>query len=152
MEFNYGHLFEVGPAGQATRFNFQNFRIGDQINYSNKKYDYLPFGFGGAVASLKGDNLDATLQLANTDITRNWATQALQNLWVGKVTTVLWSEANIARVLYSYWGVCSTGGWDETAIQISLNSVLDAVDANVPARKLTRYSVGNIPFTSAVRV
>lgn len=151
MEFNYGHLFEVGPPGQTNYF-FQNFRIGDQINHNNKKYLYLPFAFGGAVASLKGDNLDATIQLANTDITRNWTTQALENLWVGKVTTVLWSEANIARVLYSYWGVCSTGGWDETNIQIALNSVLDAVDSNIPARKITRRSVGNIPFTSAVRV
>jgi hypothetical protein len=64
----------------------------------------------------------------------------------------LWSEASIARVLYSYWGVCSAGGWDETSIQVSLNSVLDAVDANVPARRLTRRTIGSIPFTSSVRV
>jgi len=151
MEFNYGHLFEVGPAGQPSYF-FQNFRIGDQINYDNKAYLYLPFAFGGAVASLKGDNLDATVQLANTEITRNWATQAIENLWVAKVTTVLWSEANIARALYSYWGVAATGNWDESNIQVTLNSVLDAVDANIPARKITRNSVGNIPFTSSVRV
>lgn len=152
MEFNYGHLLEIGPQNQPRRTCFQNFKINEQINHDDKAYLYLPFAFGGAVASLKGDNLDATLQFANTDITRNWTTEALQNLWVGKAITVLWSDAGIARVLYSYWGVCSTGGWDETSIQISLNSVLDAVDANVPARKLTRYSVGNIPFTSAVRV
>jgi hypothetical protein len=151
MEFNYGHLFEVGPTNQ-TRFSFQNFRINAQITHNNRNYLYLPFGFGGAVATLKGDNLDATLQFGNTDITRNWTAEAIQGLWVGKVTTVLWSEASIARVLYSYWGVCSAGGWDETSIQVSLNSVLDAVDANVPARRLTRRTIGNIPFTSSVRV
>jgi acetaldehyde dehydrogenase (acetylating) len=54
--------------------------------------------------------------------------------------------------LYSYWGSCSSGGWDETNIQMTLNSVLDAVQANVPGRRLHRWQVGSIPFTAQISV
>lgn len=150
MEFAYGHLLDVGPSGQAARFRFQNYAIGQNVN----NYMFLGFGFSGAVATLQGDNLDATIQLPNTDMTRAWATQALENLWVAKVTTVLWNPANgaVQRTLYEYFGSCASGGWDETTLQISLNSVLDSVQANIPARKLFRNLVGNIPFTAQLRV
>jgi len=150
MEFAYGHLLDVGPSGQASRFRFQNYAIAQNVS----GYMFLGFGFGGAVATLQGDNLDATLQLPNTEMTRAWATQALENLWVAKVTTILWepSSGAVQRTLYEYFGSCASGGWDETTLQISLNSVLDSVQANVPARRLIRNLVGNIPFTAQLRV
>ena len=106
------------------------------------------------MATLQGDNLDATLQFANTQITRNFVVEALDNTYVAKVSTVLWNSSTYAveRTLYEYFGACSSGGWDETAIQIKLNSVLDAVQANIPGRRLRRQQVGNIPFTAQVRV
>ncbi len=150
MEFAYGHLLDIGPSGQSARFRFQNYAIGQNVT----GYMFLGFSFGGAVATLQGDNLDATIQLPNTDMTRAWATQALENAWVAKVTTILWqpSTGAVQRTLYEYFGSCSSGGWDETTLQISLNSVLDAVQANIPARKLFRNLVGNIPFTAQLRV
>jgi hypothetical protein len=150
MEYAYGHLLDIGPSGQAAQYRFQNYAINQNVN----GYLFLPFGFGGAVATLQGDNLDANLQFANTDMTRNWITEALDNLWVARVTTVLWepSTGAVQRTLYSYWGSCSSGGWDETTIQVSLNSVLDAVQANIPGRRLHRWQVGSIPFTAQIRV
>jgi hypothetical protein len=67
---------------------------------------------------------------------------------------VLWepSTGAVQSTLYTYWGTCSSGGWDETNIQISLNSVLDAVQTNIPARRLHRWQVGSIPFTAQIRV
>ena len=150
MEYAYGHLLEIGPSGQAASVKFQNYAINQNVN----GYLYLPFSFGGAVATLQGDNLDATLQFANTEMTRSWATEAIEGLWVARVTTVLWepSSGAVQSTLYTYWGSCANGGWDETSIQISLNSVLDAVQANVPGRRLHRYLVGKIPFTAQVSV
>jgi hypothetical protein len=150
MEFAYGHLLDVGPSGQAARFRFQNYALGQNVS----GYMFAGFGFSGAVATLQGDNLDATLQFPNNEMTRAWATQALENLWVAKVTTVLWdpNSGAVQRTLYEYFGSCASGGWDETTLQISLNSVLDSVQANVPARKLFRSLVGNIPFTAQIRV
>ena len=150
MEFVYGHLLEVGRTGQLNQFKFQNYAVGQNVG----DYSFLPFGFGGAMATLQGHNLDATLQLANTQITRNFVVEALDNTYVAKVSTVLWNSSTYAveRTLYEYFGACSSGGWDETTIQIKLNSVLDAVQANIPGRRLRRQQVGNIPFTAQVRV
>ena len=124
MEFVYGHLLEVGRSGQLNQFKFQNYAVGQNVG----QFSFLPFGFGGAMATLQGDNLDATLQFANTQITRNFVVEALDNTYVAKVSTVLWNSSTYAveRTLYEYFGACSSGGWDETAIQIKLNSVLDA--------------------------
>ena len=150
MEYAYGHLLDIGPTGAAAQYRFQNYAINQNVN----GYLFLPFSFGGAVATLQGDNLDATLQFANVDMTRSWITTALDNLWVAKVTTVLWDPAtgDVQRALYNYWGSCSNGGWNETTIQVTLNSVLDAVQANVPGRRLHRWQVGSIPFTAQIRV
>jgi hypothetical protein len=143
MEYAYGHLLDIGPSGQAAQYRFQNYAINRNVN----SYLFLPFSFGGAVATLQGDNLDATLQFANIEMTRAWIVDALDNLWVAKVTTVLWepSTGAVQRTLYN-------GGWDEANIQVSLNSVLDAVQTNVPGRRLHRWQVGSIPFTAQIRV
>lgn len=150
MEYAYGHLLAVGPSGQAAQFRFQNYAINQDVG----GYLFVPFSFSGAVADLQGDNLDANLQFANTDITRSWAVDALNNSWVAKVTTVLWDTSTYAvqNTLYEYWGSCASGGWDEASLQISLNSVLDAVQVNIPGRRLHRWQVGSIPFTAQIRV
>ncbi len=150
MEYAYGHLLELGPTGQAAQYRFQNYAINQNVN----GYLFLPFSFGGAVATLQGDNLDATLQFANKDITLSWVTQALSEVWVAKVTTVLWepSTGQVQRNLYQYWGSCASGSWNETTIQVSLNSIVDAVQGNIPARRLHRWLVGSIPFTAQIRV
>ncbi len=194
MEFNYGHLLEVGPSGELNRFRFQNFYMpastgrGASIRKSSISHStynsrdaalvsfgetplqtaptglftFLPFNFGGAVATLLGDNLDATLQFGNSRIARNFVVEALDNNYVARVRTVLWTTAasppyaaGVARVereMYEYFGACSAGGWDEAKLQVKLNSVLDAVQTNVPGRRLRRQQVGNIPFTAQVRV
>lgn len=187
MEFNYGHLLEVGPSGSLNRYRFQNFAIDARLRGPGEKTNmglgsiffrfpglvrsgiftepflFLPFSFGGAIATLSGDNLDATLQFANTKIARNFVVEALDNNYVAKVQTVLWSTdalvppyapggVSVEKVLYEYFGSCSAGGWDETRLQVKLNSVLDAVQTNVPGRRLRRQHVGNLPFTANVRV
>lgn len=150
MEYAYGHFLAVGPSGNLNRYRFQNYAIGLTVN----EHLFLPFGFGGAVATLQGDNMDATLQFANTDMTRSWVTEALNNLWVAKVTTVLWEPATrqVQRDLYQYFGTFSAGGWDETTLQVNLNSVLDSVQSNIPGRRLHRWQVGRIPFTAQISV
>lgn len=150
MELNYGHLLSVGPTGQIDQNQFQNYSINQNVG----SYVFLPFNFGGAMATLKGDNLDATLTFANTNITRAWVKEALDNLWVAKVTTILWNASTGAQesVLYEYFGSCSAGGWNDTGIQVNLNTVLDSVQGYVPGRKLYRNLVGNIPFTANIIV
>lgn len=150
MEFAYGQFLSLGPSGDINRYRFQNYAINETIN----GHLFLPFNFSGAVATLQGDNLDASLQFADVPMTRSWAVEALDNLWVAKVETVLWNTATrgVEQNLYEYWGCCAAGGWDGTALEVQLNSLLDAVSANVPGRRLHRYQVGSLPFTAQISV
>lgn len=158
-EFNYGHLLSVGPTGELNRYRWQNFSLpgtagSSTVTDNGNSYNYLPFGFGGAFASLSGDRLDATLEFGNTRIARNFVVEALENVYVCKVTTVLWNSTtyNVESNLAEYFGACAGGGWDDTKLQVKLNSILDSVEASVPGRRLRRQHVGNIPFTANVRL
>ena len=53
MEFNYGHLIDVGPTGNLTQYRFQNYAVGQSVG----GHSFLPFAFGGAVASLSATTL-----------------------------------------------------------------------------------------------
>ena len=138
-------------------------RAADQgIVFDNGQYTFLPFSFSGALASLSGDNIDATLEIANTRLSRDFAVRYLDRGYVAKVRTVLWStEPNpplapgsiyVEKSLCEYVGVCSSGGWNDRKLQIKLNSVLDAVQSNVPGRRLRREQVGNLPHTAQVAI
>ena len=153
MQYAIGHLLNVGPSG-STRNSFQNFAINSSVTWSSVRYLFLPFGFSGAVASLKGDNLQASIQLANNDIARTWAKQALDEAWVAQVSVMLFNASTGApeRLLYDYWGAVSSGGWDYSTLTLSLDSILDAVASDIPARRLHRVQVGNLPFTGQISV
>jgi hypothetical protein len=153
MQYAIGHLLKVGPSGSVTH-RFQNFAVGSTITWSGVQHLFLPFGFSGAVASLKGDNLQANIQLANNDIARPWAKQALDETWVAQVSVMLFSTTTNTpeRLLYDYWGAVSSGGWDYTSLTLSLDSIIDAVVSDIPARRLHRVQVGNLPFTGQIRV
>jgi hypothetical protein len=153
MQYAVGHLLKVGPTG-SVRHCFQNFAVNAVVSWSGVNHLFLPFGFSGAVASLKGDNLQASIQLANNDIARPWAKQALDEVWVAQVSVMLFTvgTGTPERLLYDYWGAVSSGGWDYTALNLSLDSILDAVASDIPARKLHRVQVGNLPFTGQIRV
>ena len=138
-------------------------RAADQgIVFDNGQYTFLPFSFSGALASLSGDNIDATLEIANTRISRDFAVRYLDRGYIAKVRTVLWSSEPkiplspgsiyIEQSLSEYVGVCSSGGWNDRKLQIKLNSVLDAVQSNVPGRRLRREQVGNLPHTAQVAI
>jgi hypothetical protein len=132
------------------------------IVLDNGQYTFLPFSFSGALASLSGDNIDATLEIANTRISRDFAVRYLDRGYIAKVRTVLWSSEPkipfapgsiyVEKSLCEYVGVCSSGGWNDRKLQIKLNSVLDAVQSNVPGRRLRREQVGNLPHTAQVAI
>jgi len=153
MEFALGHLLKTGPAG-TTRFAFQNFAINQNISWDSVTHIFLPFGFSGGVASLKGDNLDAAVRLANNPIARSWAIDAFEQVWTAKVSVMLFDPSTYMpqRVLYDYSGAFSVGVWNDQQIDLSLDSILDAVTSEIPARRLHRVQVGNLPFTGQVRV
>ncbi|MBP04332.1 MAG: hypothetical protein CMA72_06065 [Euryarchaeota archaeon] len=152
MELNIGCLLTLQDNG-ATQYNFQNYTVRKSVVYGGATYTFAPFAFSGAISNIQGDNLDAGLQFQATKVTRTWAETAIVNNWVGTVTVVLLKDdSSIERVLYSYAGVVAAGGWQESTIELSLNSVMDAVRGTIPGRRMTHQLVGMIPVSANINV
>ncbi len=149
-EINLGVLLTLN---NDSSYSFQNYKIGSSVIYSGRTYDFAPFSFSGAVSNLQGDNLDAGLVFAANKVTRAWAETAISQGWVGVVQVMLLDETSaIQRVLYNYTGKIASGGWDDTRIELSLNTVMDSVRGSVPGRRMNHQLVGEIPITASINV
>ena len=148
MELALGHYLTFTSSDGEVVARFQNFNIKEEVG----EYGFAPFGFSGMTVNFKGDNVDATLVFPNDPLTRAWATTAVNNSWLAEVEVRLLDpdDRTKSEVMHTYVGQVSEGGWDETTINLTINTVLDAVRGTVPARRLTKVLVGNIPTSSRV--
>ena len=152
MELNLGVLLEL-KAGTTVKYQFQNYKVGTDVSYDNKTWTFAPFSFNGAISNLTGDNLDAGLILPAAPIFKAWAYEALENSWVGTAKVMLLNDDSTTnRILYSYTGVIAAGSWDDTQIELSLNTIGDATRGVIPGRRMNAQLVGNIPITASIRV
>ena len=149
-ELNLGVLLVLN---NDSSFSFQNYKVADSVQHDGRTYTFAPFSFSGAVSNLQGDNLDAGLVFVSNAVTRDWTYDAITGGWVGVVKVMLLNEdSSIDRMLYSYTGKIASGGWDDTTIELSLNTVMDAVRGTVPGRYVNHQLVGEIPITSTINV
>ena len=148
MELAFGHYLTFTDTDGEVVARFQNFNIKEEEG----DYGFAPFGFSGMTVNFKGDNVDAMLVFPNDPLTRSWATTAVNNSWLAEVEVRLLdpNDRTKSEVMHTYVGQVSEGGWDETTINLTINTVLDAVRGTVPARRLTKVLVGNIPTSSRV--
>jgi len=153
MELAIGNFLTFTDNG-VVRQRFQNFFISETITYAGNQYGFLPFGFSGVTVNKTGDNTDASLILPNNTLSRNWAVEALDNRWLAHVLVMLLDpdDRTSFTLLHQYYGLVASGNWKEAELNLTLNTVLDAVGAEVPQRRLTQKLIGNIPATSGVRL
>jgi hypothetical protein len=154
MELSLGNYLQfIAPSGD-TAYYFQNFHINKVASYEGKQYIFLPFGFSGVTVNRTGDNIEANLVFPNNEISRAWGLNAVQDLWIAKVLVMILEPGSptSGTVLHQYVGQVSNGSWDETSLQLKLDTVLDAVGSDAPMRRLTKHLVGNIPVSSNVRL
>jgi hypothetical protein len=78
----------------------------------------------------------------------------VQDSWVATVLVLILDPDNPTggELLHTYVGQVSNGSWDETSLQLRLDTVLDAVGTDVPMRRLTQRLIGAIPVSSNVRL
>tara|TARA_R100000458_G_C8238913_1_gene218500 strand:- start:354 stop:869 length:516 start_codon:yes stop_codon:yes gene_type:complete len=161
-EIALGHflLLKV-PTGSNTTvtYKYQNFFINKNVDYpatgtTKKTYMFVPFTFSGVTISSDGAGTDASLIFPANEIAKNWAVDAVNNFWIAEVATVIVNPDNSADFfpLSVYRGKVSTGGWGDTTVALVLDTILDAVGADVPRRKITTDLVGNIPLSSSVQL
>jgi hypothetical protein len=153
MELAIGNFVTFTDNG-VVRQRFQNFFISETITYDGNQYGFLPFGFSGVTINKTGDNTDASLILPNNTLSRNWAVEALKNRWIATVLVMLLDpdDRTSTTLLHQYTGLTASGNWREAELTLTLNTVLDAVGAEVPQRRLTQKLIGSIPATSGVRL
>lgn len=149
MEFAIGQFLDLKQQNGSI-FRWQNFWINETIS----GYSFVPFGFSGLTTNRQGDNIDATLVFPNNELSRQWALSSIQGKWLAQVQVILFNPENKTQQnsLFTYVGQITNGAWDETAINIRLNTLIDAVGGEVPARRLTQKIVGNIPTSANIQL
>ena len=134
-------------AGPGRRY--QNGKVGSSVS----GYSYLSFIYQGAAKSRGGDNLQATLVLANNTLAMNVANELVANY--ATVTVENWlmnpSTYSRSRRLTSEVWLVSSFSYDPETVELVLSSSLDAIGTQAPTRVLTRKLVGALPTTGSVQ-
>ena len=141
-----------------SELRFQNFWIGENAILQDiaglQSHSFLPFGFSGVTVDRAGGNVDAQLVLPNNALSRTFVDQSVKERWTAVVRVCLIDNledsSQTPQTLYRYVGQVSAGAWNDTELQLVLNSVLDAVQTNLPARTLQPRLVGNLPVSGTI--
>jgi phage-related protein len=154
MELALGNYLDLSTQSGGRVYRFQNFYINKTASYQGGEYSFLPFGFSGVTVNRTGDNVEASLVFPNNEISRAWVVNAVTDFWIATVFVMVLDPNGVAApdLLHRYVGQVATGAWDETAVTLRLNTVIDAVGAEVPMRRLTQALVGAIPTSNNVRL
>ena len=133
---------------------FQNGKHGVVLNKndSSLKYNYLSFLYQGAARNRSGDNMTSSLILANSEISMNYAIEAVQEKYHIKVETYLMTDAfaQQTKLTEEQW-LASSLSYDPESIEVILSSAIDAVGASSPDRVLTQEIVGHLPVTGSLQ-
>ena len=150
MELAVGHFLDLKYQNGTALYRWQNFWIKENVD----NYSFIPFGFSGLTTNRQGDNIDASLAFPNNELSRQYAVQATQERWVARVQMFLFEPEDKTKrqLLTTYIGQITSSSWKETAIQVRLNSLLDAVGGDIPARRISQQLVGNIPTTANIQL
>jgi len=153
MDQAIGTFLTLFTADVAVAYTFQNFYIGESKTWEGDSYSFLPFGFSGVTVSREGDNVSAQTAFPNNELSRTWATTAVAEAWFLRAHTLkVDATGEPLQLISSYTGQITSASWDETALILKTSSVLDAVQPNIPNRRLNRNLVGSIPVTDAIRL
>lgn len=108
---------------------------------------FLPFAFSGAVINRNGENITASLVFPNNELSRSWASEAVNARWLAVVRVFV-----NGKELYQYTGQVSSASWDVQAVKLDLGTILDSVGQDIPFRTLSEDLVGPLPTSSGARL
>lgn len=121
-------------------------------------HSYLSFMYQGAAMNRSGDNLEASIILANNPLSMSYVKDFVEKKYYIQVETFLMtsdfdkdtSALNGGRLTGEYW-LASSFRYDPESIELLLSSAIDAVGANAPDKVLTRDIVGALPITGSIQ-
>lgn len=143
-------FIDMGTQSEPEWRKFQN---GNHSPIGN--YQYLSFIYQGASKNKSGDNIVASLILANNLLSMNYAQEAVNNKYKIDIATYLMNDdftakKNTVPLTREIW-LASSFSYDPETIEIVLSSAIDAVGANAPNRFLTTEMVGRLPVSGSIQ-
>ena len=144
----------TGMEGSSLSFNkFQN---GKHEGVGEHKY--LSFIYQGAAMSRAGDNLEASLILANSPLSMSYVKEIVEKKYYVYVETYLMTNdfdkdvaaKNNGRLTAEYW-LAAGMNYDVSNIELILSSAIDAISANAPKQTLTRKRCSHLPLTGSLQ-
>ena len=144
----------VGLNGENLGYNkFQNGKhegIGD--------YRYLSFIYQGAAMNRSGDNLEASIILANNPLSMSYVKEFVEKKYYIKVETFLLDKnfnkdsslKNEGKLTGEYW-LAAGMKYDPQTIELYLSSTIDAVGANAPQQTLNSSRCSHLPLTGQIQ-
>ena len=127
--------------------NFQNFFNNETRNYEGRAYSASGFGYSGAIFDLQAANTEGVLVFPVTEMSQSWIRQAADERWLVRIKTVWLDPETLNETGDRIEEVYAVVAWRNnlTELQVSLSSVLNAQDAELPSRVLSQRIVGSLP-------
>ena len=121
-------------------------------------HSFLSFIYQGAAMNRTGDNLEASIVLANNPLSMSYVKDFVEQKYYIQVETFLMTTdfnkdtaaKNGGRLTGEYW-LAAGMRYDPESIELLLSSAIDAVGANAPDKVLTRDMVGALPITGSLQ-
>ena len=121
-------------------------------------HDYLSFLYQGAAMNRSGDNLEASIIVANNPISMGYVKEFVTNKYQILVETFLMTTnfnkdtaaKNDGKLTGEQW-LAASMRYDPESVELLLSSAIDAVGANAPQQTLTRGRCARLPLTGQVQ-
>ena len=121
-------------------------------------YDFLSFIYQGAAMNRSGDNLEASIIVANNPISMGYVKEFVTNKYQILVETFLMdtnfnkdtAAKNGGKLTGEQW-LAASMRYDPESIELLLSSAIDAVGANAPQQTLTRGRCAHLPLTGQIQ-
>ena len=118
------------------------------------EYAYLSFIYQGAAMNRSGDNLEASIILANNPLSMSYVKDFGANKYYVQVETFLMNDNFTAqqgnKLTGEYW-LAAGMRYDSESIELLLSSAIDAVGANAPQQTLTKGRCSHLPLTGQLQ-
>ena len=137
------------PDGMTLNLNkFQNGKYDANVN----GHTYLSFIYQGAAMNRTGDNLEASLVLANSPLSMGFVNQFVEEGYYVEVEVWLMNTdfSRNSMLTKEYW-LASGMRYDPESIELLLSSAIDAVGANVPQKSLSTEQCKQLPLTGTIQ-
>ena len=121
-------------------------------------HSFLSFIYQGAAMNRSGDNLEASIILANNPLSMSYVKDFVEQKYYIQVETFLMTTdfnkdtaaKNGGRLTGEYW-LAAGMRYDSESIELLLSSAIDAVGANAPQQTLTKKRCAHLPLTGQLQ-